>query len=301
MRYFIVDDDRAIRGSLLNLLETDLEAEVAGTAEDGVHIHASMLNEQAVDILLIDLLMPERDGIETLKAVYPGFKGKTVMLSQVETKDIIANAYQNGAEAYITKPVNRHEVLSVLQRVEKSLKLEKSMDQIRHSLQLIADGAPETGATAVAPEAVPCLSEQVLSDLGILYEKGTEDLLLLVKLLKEENITAVPPLKELWEMVTSVKTGEREPSRKEMKATEQRVRRAIQQSFNHISSLGAMDIMHPKFEHYGMKFFDLDQLQSRIYDINQGNGDQEKAAGIRVNMRRFIGAFYDECRMERVR
>ncbi|SDZ49308.1 two-component system, response regulator YcbB [Evansella caseinilytica] len=298
MKYFIVDDDPAIRSMLVNILETELGAEIGGMAEDGNQIHAKMLNDHQVDILMIDLLMPERDGIETLKAIHPDFRGKAVMLSQVETKDIIADAYQNKAEAYITKPVNRLEVISVLKRIEKSRRLEMSLDQIRNSLKLCPDeDSVWTDNDSNSSDATPCLSGQILSDLGIRHEKGAEDIQIIVKLLKDQHVISIPPLKELWKMATAVKTGEDIPSRKEIKATEQRVRRAIQQSFNHITSLGAMDMTHPKFEHYGMKFFDLDQIQSRINAITTDYSNQDRPLATRLNMKRFIAAFYDECRL----
>jgi len=290
MRYFIVDDDPAVRGTLTNLLENDLFADVVGEAEDGADVHAYLLNSHQVDILLIDFLMPQRDGIETLSAIYPEFKGKAVMLSQIEAKDIIASAYQNNAEAYITKPMNRREVLAVLQRVERSLKLESSMRQIQQSLQLCNDTSSKQAIDTQTPT-----SDQILTDLGILYEKGSEDLSCIVKILRNHHDGTIPPLKELWKLVAMKNETNKHACPKEMKAIEQRVRRAIQHSFNHISSLGAMDLTHPKFEYYGMTFFDLDQLQSKINVIHHGDDEQDKASSTRLNIKKFIYALYDEC------
>ena len=62
MRFFIVDDDEAVRSSLAQLIEDEELGIVAGEAEDGAELTASYLNDLHIDILCIDLLMPERAG-----------------------------------------------------------------------------------------------------------------------------------------------------------------------------------------------------------------------------------------------
>lgn len=86
---FIVDDDEAVRSSLAQLIEDEELGIVAGEAEDGAEVTASYLNDLHIDILCIDLLMPERDGLETIRAIKDEFHGKYLMLSQVETKELI--------------------------------------------------------------------------------------------------------------------------------------------------------------------------------------------------------------------
>ena len=56
------------------------------------NVYAHALSAQQVDILIIDLLMPNRDGIETVREIAPLFRGKIIMISQVETKDMISEA-----------------------------------------------------------------------------------------------------------------------------------------------------------------------------------------------------------------
>lgn len=52
------------------------------------------------------------------------------MVSQVESKELIAEAYSLGVEYYIIKPINRIEVLTVVRKVIERIRLEKS---IKHS------------------------------------------------------------------------------------------------------------------------------------------------------------------------
>ncbi len=137
MRFFIVDDDEAVRSSLAQLIEDEELGIVAGEAEDGAELTASYLNDLHIDILCIDLLMPERDGLETIRAIKDEFHGKYLMLSQVETKELIGQAYTLGVEYYVTKPINRVEVLSVLHLMIERLHLEHSIENIQHSLKSV--------------------------------------------------------------------------------------------------------------------------------------------------------------------
>lgn len=138
MRFFIADDDRAIRSILGQIIEDEDLGEVVDEADDGVGLEAHSLNLKKVDILLIDLLMPARDGIQTIRHIHPEFKGKVIMISQVEAKEMMAEAYELGIEYYIHKPVNRIEIVSVIRKVMERIKLEKSIYDIQASLTCAA-------------------------------------------------------------------------------------------------------------------------------------------------------------------
>jgi two-component system, response regulator YcbB len=294
MNYFIVDDDPAVRKILTNLIENELGGEVIGEAEDGSEVYPDFLNRHKIDILAIDLLMPVRDGIETLKALYPDFTGKSIMLSQVETKQMIAEAYMSHAEAYITKPINKLEVVSVFQRIERMIQLEHSIRQIQQSI--LPFSANDSTVTKMTPHATHRKPEQLLTELGIRYEKGAGDITLIVEQLMKNPPDVFPPLKVLWNIESDHWDITNDSITKQSKAMEQRVRRAIQQSFNHIASLGAMDMTHPKFDEYGMEFFDLDQLHIRINEIRKRKIPVEKGTSQRINVKRFLQTFYDHCR-----
>ncbi|MGM2835508.1 response regulator, partial [Bacillus cereus group sp. Bce025] len=105
-----------------------------GESEDGAFIEAEQLNYKKVDILFIDLLMPMRDGIETVRHIASSFTGKIIMISQVESKQLIGEAYTLGVEYYITKPLNKIEVVSVVRKVIERIRLERSIYDIQKSL-----------------------------------------------------------------------------------------------------------------------------------------------------------------------
>ena len=75
-------------------------------------------------IIVLDLLMPEMDGMETLEEIHKISNIPVIILSAVDRKDDIVKALKAGTDDYITKPFNNDELIarvnSVLRRAEKS-------------------------------------------------------------------------------------------------------------------------------------------------------------------------------------
>ncbi|WGD98065.1 response regulator [Bacillus safensis] len=305
MRFFIADDDRAIRSILGQIIEDEDLGEVVDEAGDGVGLEAHSLNLKKVDILLIDLLMPARDGIQTIRHIHPEFKGKVIMISQVEAKEMMAEAYELGIEYYIHKPVNRIEIVSVIRKVMERIKLEKSIYDIQASLRhvlplepVISQGAGAGAKRRTMKEA----GEFLLSELGIVGENGSKDLLEILTYLHEtqsanSHEVNFPPLKQLF-----IKTAERKLDHgatdvevmREVKAAEQRIRRAIHHSLNHFASLGLTDFSNPKFEHYASKFFDFTDVSQRMKEMQKTSSPAGSTG--RVNTKKFVQIFYFEAK-----
>ncbi|WP_349925285.1 response regulator [Bacillus altitudinis] len=305
MRFFIADDDRAIRSILGQIIEDEDLGEVVDEADDGVGLEAHSLNLKKVDILLIDLLMPARDGIQTIRHIHPEFKGKVIMISQVEAKEMMAEAYELGIEYYIHKPVNRIEIVSVIRKVMERIKLEKSIYDIQASLRHVLPLEPvishETG-TRSKRRTMKEAGEFLLSELGIVGESGSKDLLEILIYLHETQTANshevnFPPLKQLF-----IKTAERKLGRgaadvevmREVKAAEQRIRRAIHHSLNHFASLGLTDFSNPKFEHYASKFFDFTDVSQRMKEMQKTSSSAGSTG--RVNTKKFVQIFYFEAK-----
>ncbi|TKI89981.1 response regulator, partial [Bacillus cereus] len=87
MYFYIVDDEKAVRSMLAQIIEDEDLGEVIGEAEDGLSLEQHMPILKKIDILFIDLLMPIQDGIKTIRQIKPSFKGKIIMVSQVESKE----------------------------------------------------------------------------------------------------------------------------------------------------------------------------------------------------------------------
>ncbi|WP_145409018.1 response regulator [Paenibacillus xylanexedens] len=305
MRYFIVDDDAGVRSMLIDIIEDEGLGEIAGEAEDGIHIHADLLEMHKVDVLLIDLLMPQRDGIQTVRALEGRFNGKVVMISQIESKNMIGEAYSLGVEYYVTKPINRLEMMSVLRLVEERLRMQQSIQDIQRTLQGLSRLQSSERTAAPAPDkTITTAGHFLLSEMGMIGEAGSRDLLDMLEYLEELEAEdqklstyTLPSLKDIFQNVAIRKLGADASAveiTKEVKASEQRVRRAIFQTLSHVVSLGLTDYTHPKFENYASKFFDFTEIRKKMLELQ--NNVEPSLSQTRINTKKFVQVLYLEAK-----
>jgi DNA-binding NarL/FixJ family response regulator len=103
IRIVIVDDHQIVRAGLQNLLETDAEFKVVGTAGDGAAA-VTVAAECQPDVVLMDLSMPGVDGIEAtrrIKAEWP--TTRVLVLSSYGDEDHVVRALEAGADGYLLK------------------------------------------------------------------------------------------------------------------------------------------------------------------------------------------------------
>jgi two-component system, response regulator YcbB len=303
LKFFIVDDSATIRVMLSNIIEEEDLGTVIGEAEDGSEVYADLLAAQNIDILLIDLLMPNRDGIETVREIAPFFKGKIIMISQVETKDMIGEAYSLGIEHYITKPINRLEVTNILKKVSEHLLLENSLTDIQKSLSYLANHTQKQEMQAIKGNTrnpIIQSGKNILMELGIIGDSGNKDLLdllVILSYLEKDGVRETPSLKDLYEKSIEKRLGQSaspQEVKKEIKASEQRIRRSIHQALEHIASLGLTDYSNPKFENYSSSFFDYSQVRMKMLELEGKITDNTNHS--RINIKKFIQALYMEAK-----
>jgi DNA-binding response OmpR family regulator len=100
---FIVEDDQFLRDLYRDLLEQE-DYQVT-TAEDGEQA-VQLLNETTFDLVLLDIMMPKKDGLTVLKEMTPeqrGHAGQVVMLSNLGQEALMKEAYNAGAAGYLIK------------------------------------------------------------------------------------------------------------------------------------------------------------------------------------------------------
>ena len=88
---------------------------VVGEAENRAMIDGQLLILKKVDIVFIDPFMPNQDGIETIHHIGSAFTGKYIMISQIKTKKLIAEAYSLG------DPAAEREMPAVEQRRDRGV------------------------------------------------------------------------------------------------------------------------------------------------------------------------------------
>ncbi|ANH83659.1 DNA-binding response regulator [Niabella ginsenosidivorans] len=117
IRVFIYDDNIARRDSLKNLIQFTDEFEYAGEAENCKNAVAEMEDTQP-DVVLMDINMPEVNGLEGLKkikAVNPEIK--VLMQTVFDDSDKIFTSIRNGASGYILKTDSSQKLLQAIRDV----------------------------------------------------------------------------------------------------------------------------------------------------------------------------------------
>ncbi|GKU82770.1 response regulator [Niallia sp. NCCP-28] len=304
MKFFLVDDDEVIRSLLRHIIEDEDLGEVVGEADNGESVTSQVLNFKNVDIVIIDLLMPARDGIETIRSWNREFKGKTIMLSQVESKELIGEAYTLGIEYYVTKPINKTEFLTIAKKVSQIISLEKTVETIRRSLNGVFEKSiGERGIESSSKQySIIEAGEFLLSELGIIGENGSKDLIDIIQYLynheaKDTFEMNFPSMKEIFEGISKYRVGETASPieiLRETKASEQRVRRAINQSITHLASIGLTDFTNPKFENYALKFFDFSIVRNKMTELKNEKSNHHKQ--VKIHTKKFIQVLYFEAK-----
>lgn len=102
-KILIVDDSDFMRATLEDILTH--HGHTVMQAKDGRECLNILQNEAAVDVCVLDIVMPVMNGIETLKRIKEGRPElKTVMLSALSQERIVKQALQLGADAFVVKP-----------------------------------------------------------------------------------------------------------------------------------------------------------------------------------------------------
>src|ERR1700687_2561512 len=105
----IIDDEQEIRESLAQLLTLEGYATVsASTAEEGLR----KLDQHVFDLALLDVSLPDRNGLEVLKAIKrDNTDTSVIMITAFDSSQLAFQASREGAESYVTKPWDNDKLL----------------------------------------------------------------------------------------------------------------------------------------------------------------------------------------------
>jgi DNA-binding NarL/FixJ family response regulator len=103
IRVMIVDDHPVVRNGLIGMLEGDRGFEVVGEAGDGAEA-VRRAKALAPDVILMDLRMPEMDGVSAIAALsQAGSSARVLVLTTYDTDSDVLSAIEAGATGYLLK------------------------------------------------------------------------------------------------------------------------------------------------------------------------------------------------------
>jgi DNA-binding NarL/FixJ family response regulator len=111
IRLLLVDDQTLVRQGLRVLLEAHGDIQVVGEAENGSQA-VQQVEALQPDLVLLDVRMPEMDGVAAAQLICQRFEGvKVVMLSTFDDEDYVCRAMQFGAIGYLLKDTDAVELV----------------------------------------------------------------------------------------------------------------------------------------------------------------------------------------------
>ncbi len=156
IRVLVADDHPIVRDGLIAILGTQPDFEVVGKAGDGLETLREVERLQP-DVLLLDLEMPELDGVQTLRRLgASGASVRVIVFTAFDTDERIVGAVQAGAQGYLLKGAPREEVFNAIRVVNAGGSLLQPVVASRLLRQVVA------GESAPNPDALTPREHNVL-------------------------------------------------------------------------------------------------------------------------------------------
>ena len=102
IKVIIADDSDFVRDGMKIILDVDDDFEVLGCAANGREA-IDLAEKTKPDVFLMDIQMPEMDGIEATKYIVEHELGKVLILTTFDDDDLVRQALKNGAKGYLIK------------------------------------------------------------------------------------------------------------------------------------------------------------------------------------------------------
>lgn len=255
----VADDNERILSLLSDLLSSDEEINVVGTAANGQEAY-EMIRKEKPDVVLLDIIMPKLDGLSVMEKInkdstldkHPAF----VVMSAVGQETITEDAFSLGANYFIMKPFD-HESLMC------------RMKQLRAPRHIIVNQAKGSAMMAKLPEMTERDLEVVVTEF--IHEVGVPAHIKGYQYLRDAIIMTVND-SEMLGAITKILYPE---IAKKHKTTSSRVERAIRHAIEVAWSRGRLETIEEMFG----------------YTINSGKGKPTNSE--------FIALISDKIRLQR--
>lgn len=154
IRILVADDHPVVRDGLVAILSTQPDFEVVGEASNGVEV-VQQTETLAPDVILLDLEMPDLDGVAALKQLQQAETGaRAIVFTAFDTDERILEAVQAGAQGYLLKGAPREELFNAIRVVHSGGSL---LQPVVASKLLRQVSQPTTETEALTPRELEVL------------------------------------------------------------------------------------------------------------------------------------------------
>jgi len=118
LKVVLADDHVLVRDGIKALLEDEQDIEVLDEASNGKEA-LEIIKERQPDLLIVDIRMPEMNGIEVVQAIKKeALKTKTLVLSMHDSEEYVLQSIQAGADGYLLKGSSKEEFVKALHTLQ---------------------------------------------------------------------------------------------------------------------------------------------------------------------------------------
>ena len=117
IRIIIADDSEQTRENIRAIFSYEESIDIIGEAQNGLEA-VELARELRPDVILMDINMPEMDGIKAAKTITEeGLEGSIIMMSIQEEREYLKKAMAAGARDYVVKPFRVNELIDTIKRI----------------------------------------------------------------------------------------------------------------------------------------------------------------------------------------
>jgi two-component system NarL family response regulator len=114
----LADDHLIVREGLVTVLGEEPDFEFVGFAEDGEEA-CEEYTRLLPDVLLLDLRMPKRDGIQVTRELVSKFQAKVIILTTFDNEEDLKQSLKAGAKGYLLKEAEKEEIADAIRTVSQ--------------------------------------------------------------------------------------------------------------------------------------------------------------------------------------
>jgi two-component system, NarL family, response regulator LiaR len=170
-RLLIADDHELVRSGFRLMLESEPDLEVVGEASNGREA-VELCRRLMPDIVLMDVRMPEMDGLEATRAIKRQQPRVAVlMVTTYEDPDYLLRAIKEGAAGYLLKNASSQQLTNAIRRVldgEAALNQELAIQLIQRLSSEVSEAADQPPSPDKGPDPTPPLENLTHRELEVL-------------------------------------------------------------------------------------------------------------------------------------
>lgn len=160
IKIIIADDSDFVRDGMRIILDADEEFEVLGCAGNGREA-VEIAKENPPDIFLMDIQMPEMDGIEATEYIVKNNLGKVLILTTFDDDELVQKALKNGAKGYLIKNHTPEHLKQMIKSVYNGTGVmeEALLENLAKNTDIKSGGFCEEGYTAREMDIIRAVAE----------------------------------------------------------------------------------------------------------------------------------------------